>query len=277
MAEHDLAFETMAEQAPQTPQKRKPLALPFVLLAVAMTTPAFLHPPLSYGDAYEQAMQQAKLQHAKSQEAKLQQAKYGRRQALALSGAAAAASATPAQALQKFETDKEELVTAPANEKAGINGYLFTKPAGFKRLANVLDPSGYVFRNKQDTYFTFATRAEARVNASTEFKVEDFIDDYRNKFVNATGSSFALISGGGQPTRVDEGLGIKYYEVEYVVRTQLGFSFDSLKTLHFITTFGVGKDCINIINCQSLDEKWDEDGPVLKKVTQSFTVTGMAA
>eukprot|EP00439_Symbiodinium_sp_Y106_P032401 s4170_g3.t2 len=161
--------------------------------------------------------------------------------ALVLSGAAAAASATPAQALQKFETDKEELVTAPANEKAGINGYLFTKPAGFKRLANVLDPSGYVFRNTKDTYFTFATRAEARVNASTEFKVEDFIDDYRNKFVNATGSSFALISGGGQPTRVDEGLGIKYYEVEYVVRTQLGFSFDSLKTLHFITTFGVGK------------------------------------
>ena len=27
-------------------------------------------------------------------------------------------------------------------------------------------------------------------------------------------------------------------QVEYVVRTQLGFSFDSLKTLHFITTFG---------------------------------------
>eukprot|EP00439_Symbiodinium_sp_Y106_P032837 s4170_g3.t3 len=71
MAEQDLAFETMAQEAPQAPPKRKPLALPFVLLAVALTTPCFLHPPLSYGDGFEQAIQQAKLQ----------QAKYGRRQA----------------------------------------------------------------------------------------------------------------------------------------------------------------------------------------------------
>ena len=28
----------------------------------------------------------------------------------------------------------------------------FTKPPGFKRLANVLDPSGYVFRNKEDSW-----------------------------------------------------------------------------------------------------------------------------
>lgn len=32
---------------------------------------------------------------------------------------------------------------------------------------------------KEDTYFTFATRAEVRPNASIEFKPEDFIDDYR--------------------------------------------------------------------------------------------------
>ena len=34
----------------------------------------------------------------------------------------------------------------------------------------------------------------------------------------------------------------EFDQVEYVVRTQLGFSFDSLKTLHFITTFAVSKD-----------------------------------
>ncbi|CAL1157975.1 unnamed protein product [Cladocopium goreaui] len=125
----------------------------------------------------------------------------------------------------------------------------------------------------QDTYFTFATRAEARPNASIEFTPDDFINDYRSKFVNATGSSFNLISGGGpKPNRIDESLGVKYYEVEYVVRTQLGFSFDSLKTLHFITTFAASKDAVNIMNCQALDDKWDEDGATLRKVAESFTV-----
>ena len=32
----------------------------------------------------------------------------------------------------------------------------------------------------QDTYFTFATRAEARPNASIEFTPDDFINDYRS-------------------------------------------------------------------------------------------------
>lgn len=205
---------------------------------------------------------------------KAQPSETSRRQALIASGLLATQGA-PAQALQKFETDKDELVQAPANEKSGVPGYLFQKPAGFKRLANVIDPTGFVFRNTQDTYFTFATRAEARPNASIEFTPDDFINDYRSKFVNATGSSFNLISGGGpKPNRIDESLGVKYYEVEYVVRTQLGFSFDSLKTLHFITTFAASKDAVNIMNCQALDDKWDEDGATLRKVAESFTVTG---
>ena len=44
-------------------------------------------------------------------------------------------------------------------------------------------------------------------------------------------------------------------QVEYVVRTQLGFSFDSLKTLHFITTFAVALD-------ESVEVFFDEDGDV---------------
>eukprot|EP00438_Fugacium_kawagutii_P010654 Skav210573 [mRNA] locus=scaffold2317:168582:171516:+ [translate_table: standard] len=103
-----------------------------------------------------------------------------RRQALVASGLLAATQGAPAQAFQKFETDKTELVQAPANEKSGVPGYLFQKPAGFKRLANVIDPTGFVFRNKEDTYFTFATRAEARPNASIEFTPDDFINDYRS-------------------------------------------------------------------------------------------------
>eukprot|EP00931_Biecheleriopsis_adriatica_P087929 TRINITY_DN62331_c0_g1_i1.p1 TRINITY_DN62331_c0_g1~~TRINITY_DN62331_c0_g1_i1.p1 ORF type:complete len:266 (+),score=60.39 TRINITY_DN62331_c0_g1_i1:45-800(+) len=201
----------------------------------------------------------------------------GRRQALlsTLAAGAASAGAAPAGAeVQKLDTKKTEVVQAQANPKTGIRGYLFEKPAGFKRFASPVDPSGYVFRSTGDTYFTFATRSEARPNASNEFKPEDFIADYRGKFVNATGSSFDLIKGGGPPTRVDPDLGVKYYEVEYVIRTQLGFSFDSLKTLHFITTFAVSADCINIMNCQALDDKWDKDGPVMQRVTQTFTVTG---
>ena len=198
-----------------------------------------------------------------------------RRQALIASGLVATQGASNAEAIQKFETDKTETVQAPAIEKNNVPGYLFQKPAGFKRLANIIDPTGFVFRNTQDTYFTFATRAEARPNASIEFTPDDFINDYRSKFVNATGSSFNLISGGGtKPNRFDESLGVKYYEVEYVVRTQLGFSFDSLKTLHFITTFAASKDAVNIMNCQALDDKWEQDGPTLRKVADSFVVTG---
>merc|ERR1712061_212482 len=82
--------------------------------------------------------------------------------------------------------------------------------------------------------YTFITRAEKRENAP-EFTPKIFIDDYRQKFVNASGSSFNLIKGSETPDRIDRD--IKYYEVEYVVRTQLGFGFDSLKSLHFLTAF----------------------------------------
>eukprot|EP00930_Biecheleria_cincta_P073468 TRINITY_DN60756_c0_g1_i1.p1 TRINITY_DN60756_c0_g1~~TRINITY_DN60756_c0_g1_i1.p1 ORF type:complete len:257 (-),score=50.25 TRINITY_DN60756_c0_g1_i1:181-951(-) len=171
------------------------------------------------------------------------------------------------------DTKSAVTIQVPQNDKTGIRAYAFEKPAGFKKVVNPGDPSGYVFRSVNDTYNSFATRAELRENASTDFKPEDFINDYRSKFVNATGSAFDLIKGGGPPNRVDEKLGVKYYKVEYVVRTQLGFSFDSLKTLHFITLFAVNKDSINVMNVQALDDKWAEDGPTLRKVVDSFAVT----
>lgn len=171
------------------------------------------------------------------------------------------------------DTKSAMVIQVPQNDKTGIRAYSFEKPAGFKKVVSPVDPSGYIFRSVNDTYNSFATRAEVRENASTDFKPEDFINDYRSKFVNATGSAFDLIKGGGPPNRVDEKLNVKYYEVEYVVRTQLGFSFDSLKTLHFITLFAVSKGTINVMNVQALDEKWAEDGPTLKKVIDSFVVT----
>jgi hypothetical protein len=195
-----------------------------------------------------------------------------RRQLLASVAASAATASGPANAIT-VTTEKTEIVQAPVNPRAGTRSYLFEKPAGFKRYANPGDPSGFVFRSVSDSYFTFVTRAELRANASTEFSPQDFINDYSSKFVNATGSSFTLIKGGGQPDRIDDGLGVKYYEVEYVVRTQLGFTFDTLRSLHFITVFAAAKEGIYVLNCQAPDEEWETDGPILKKIAQSFAVT----
>lgn len=196
-----------------------------------------------------------------------------RRQLLASSVAATAtAAADPAHAIT-VTTGKTEIVRAPVNPKAGTRSYLFEKPAGFKRFASPVDPSGFVFRNVNDTYLTFVTRAELRANASTDFTPQDFINEYKGKFSNSTGSSFELIKGGGAPDRVDSELGVKYYEVEYIVRTQLGFSFDSLRSLHFFTIFAAAPDSVYILNAQALDDNWATDGPVLKKVVDSFAVT----
>lgn len=197
----------------------------------------------------------------------------GRRQALLLLGGAAATQAEAANAFVKVSTKNEEIITAQANPKAGFRGYTFFKPAGFKRYASLIDPSGYVLRDVNDTYFTFATRSELRPNASTEFKIQDFVADYETKFVNATGSSFTLLKGGsGEPDSVDESAGVKYFKVEYIIKTQLGFSFDSLRTLHFLTTFAVASDSIYVLNCQAREEDWERGGPVLRKVTDSFKV-----
>lgn len=197
----------------------------------------------------------------------------GRRQLLAASVAASAAAASaPANAIQ-VTTEKTEIVRVPVNPRGGTRSYLFEKPAGFKRYANPGDPSGFVFRDVKDSYFTFVTRAELRANASTDFSPKDFIDDYQLKFRNATGSSFKLLKGGSAPDRVDDGLGVKYYELEYVVRTQLGFTFDTLRSLHFITVFAAAQEGIYVLNCQAPEEEWDTDGPILKKIAQSFAVT----
>ncbi|CAE8586738.1 unnamed protein product [Polarella glacialis] len=202
----------------------------------------------------------------------------GRREAVLLLSAAATTAALssraePAAAMQGQNTGKTETIVVPANPKVGNKAYIFEKPAGFKRFASPIDPSGYIFRSVNDTYFTFVTRVESRPNASTDFRPEAFIDDYTSKFVNATGSSFTLVRGGGNPNRVDVGLGVQYFEIEYVVRTQLGFSFDSLRSLHFITTFAVSKDSIAILNCQAPDEMWEKDAPVLRRITESFKIT----
>jgi len=194
----------------------------------------------------------------------------------AVAGGAAVANGEPAHA-QLFGQDmtyKSEIFNVKGNPKTGVRPYVFEKPPGLRRLSNAIDPSGYLFRAPNDTYFTFVTRAEVRANASTDFSPNDFIADYESKFVNASGSSFTLIRGGPKPDRVDEQLGIKYYEVEYVVRTQLGFTFDSLRSLHFLTVFAAGPESIYIVNCQAQDERWDLDGPTLKRIASSFSVTG---
>lgn len=198
-----------------------------------------------------------------------------RRQTLALlgsavSGGAAVLGARPAGAVQGTDVKKSELIQVPA--RSGYRGYMFEKPAGFKRLASVNDPSGFLFRNSNDTLFSFASRAEKRV-ADKAFTPDLFVDDYRAKFVNSSGSSFQLIKSSNAPDRFDEKLGVKYYEVEYVVRTQLSFSFDSLKSLHYLTTFASTDDCLYIMNCQAQDDFWDKQGPTLQKIAQSFTVT----
>mmetsp|Transcript_144950 Transcript_144950/g.377186 ORF Transcript_144950/g.377186 Transcript_144950/m.377186 type:complete len:273 (-) Transcript_144950:278-1096(-) len=178
----------------------------------------------------------------------------------------------PASAVfdMKFKTNETQLVAVPENFKPGLRAYEFEKPAGFKRYGNAIDPTGLVFRKPDNSYYTFITRAEKRENA-TEFTPQIFIDDYRQKFVNASGSSFNLIKGSSEPDRVERD--VKYYEVEYVVRTQLGFGFDSLKSLHFLTTFAATPESIYVLNCQALDDDWEKAAPTLRKVASTFKVT----
>eukprot|EP00933_Yihiella_yeosuensis_P055962 TRINITY_DN54940_c0_g1_i1.p1 TRINITY_DN54940_c0_g1~~TRINITY_DN54940_c0_g1_i1.p1 ORF type:complete len:282 (-),score=57.72 TRINITY_DN54940_c0_g1_i1:240-1019(-) len=198
-----------------------------------------------------------------------------RREALMLSSAAVltgGASAAEAGILNEEDISVASIFKVDKVEP-GYKTYLFNRPAGFKRLVNPLDPSGYVFRNAKDSYLSFATKGELRENATTDFKPEDFIEEDRRKFGNSTGSSFILIKGGGPPDRVDTDLNVKYYEVEYAVRTQLGFSFDSLKTLHFLTVFAVSQNAINILNLQALDEKWEKQSAILRPIADSFRIT----
>jgi len=192
-----------------------------------------------------------------------------------LGGAGAALSGgAPAEAvLPQFKTSEEQYVDVPQNSKPGLRSYEFTKPAGFKRLANPIDPTGLIFRSPKDSDYAFALRAEMRQNA-TPFTPSIFIDDYRSKFVNSTGSSFLLIKGGSEePDRVDKSLGVKYYDVEYVIRTQMGFSFDSLRSLHFLTTFAATEDSLYVLNCQTKDDNWEKESAPFRQVVSTFKVT----
>lgn len=203
----------------------------------------------------------------------------GRRQALLLPSVAAAAAAagalgeaTPAEAFgSQFPTNSEVLVKKEANPKKGIRAYQVVKPAGFKQYATVTDPSGFLFRYVNSSYLSFVTRVEAREDMEN-FKPEDFIADYQKKFQNASGSEFKLLRGGGPPDRIDESLGIRYYEVEYTVTTQLGFDFSSLRTLHFITRFGAGPNALYLVNTQGPEETWDADSAKLKQVVASYEI-----
>jgi len=168
-----------------------------------------------------------------------------------------------------------EKIDVKGNAQVGLRPYVFDKPEGFRQYASPVDPSGFIFRNTNDSYYSFISRAETKPNASTDFTPAQFIADYREKFTNATGSEFTLISGGGEPFRVDNELGIKYYQIEYVVRTQLGFAFDSLRSLHFLTVFAAAPESIYILNCQDQDDNWLAHEKVLRGVAKSFAVTGI--
>jgi len=199
-----------------------------------------------------------------------------RRQLLASAGIAAGTLVSKEEAAWAgaagMNTKVAELIEAPARPKEGIVSYQFEKPAGFKRLANAVDPTSFLFRSEKDSYFSVVTRSEARQNAFKEFTPKTFIADYQNKFVNSTGSSFQLIRGKETPDRVDTKLNVKYFEVEYVVRTQLGFTFDSLRSLHFVTVFAAAPESVVIMNCCALDDKWDKDSPTLQNVIKTFAV-----
>lgn len=191
------------------------------------------------------------------------------------SGAVVGGGARPASARsssQLTKSNEEEFIEVPENPSTGRRPYAFTKPAGFKQLASPIDPTSLVFRNKEDGQFSFVSRYEFSPNASTTFTPQAFINDYENKFTNATGSTFTLIKGGGPPEKQE--LDAVYYTVEYTVKTQLGFTFDTLRTLHFITAFAVIENGFYLLNFQVPEEKWEGEKSKIKKVIESFKVTG---
>lgn len=196
-----------------------------------------------------------------------------RRQAAALLTSSLSASlSSPVLAFQsKLQTATKDLVRKDSNVQTGMPGYVFEKPARFKQYSNPMDPTGFVFRYLNDSDTAIATKVEKSPDAS-KWTPDAFIQDYRNKFTNATGSEFALIKGGGAPTRVDAELGVKYYEVEYTVNTQMGFNFDSLRSLHFLTVFAVGPEALIVLNCQAKDVNWARDGETLRNVVATFNV-----
>ena len=58
-----------------------------------------------------------------------------------------------------------------------------------------LDGAGFLhFFVAKDTYFTFATRAEARPNASIEFTPDDFINDYRSILASGWDADFTFLT-----------------------------------------------------------------------------------
>jgi hypothetical protein len=199
-----------------------------------------------------------------------------RRSQLLAAAVGGSACLNEAQRAAAFGSLEEEKFDVQAKSK-GLRPYVFVKPKGFKQFANPADPSGYIFRDTEDTYYSFITRSEEKPNANKEFTPEFFIKDYEEKFVESIGSSFKLIKGGGKPNRVDEKLGISYYEIEYIVRTQLGFAFDSLRTLHFITVIAAAPESIYICNCQAQDDTWEKNKQKLRQVADSFKITGDVA
>lgn len=192
----------------------------------------------------------------------------------ALAGAASFAAAGPAEAeVVIIKTNEDQQIQVPAVDRQGFPSYFFFHPKNFQRYSNPVDPTAYILRKVNNPTLSFVARAENRPNCGNDFNPKVFIADYTNKFSNITGSTFTLIRGGGEPDRVDPDLNVKYYEVEYVVRTQMGLTFDSLKTLHFVTCFGVGNNSLVILNTQASDDTWDKDGPILRKVLDSFRIT----
>mmetsp|Transcript_62955 Transcript_62955/g.149991 ORF Transcript_62955/g.149991 Transcript_62955/m.149991 type:complete len:272 (+) Transcript_62955:66-881(+) len=192
---------------------------------------------------------------------------------LASAGAVANVAVPAAEAepiAGKIKIDEAKVLDVPYNPKSGARGYSFLKPAGFRRLANVVDPTAYLFKNADNGEFQFVARAD-KLAEGKSWSVQTFVDDYSKMFVSSTGSSFAVLKGGGPPDRVVGD--VEYYEVEYIVRTQTGFTFDSLKTLHFLTVFAKTSDgYVHTLNMQARDDDWETAAPILREVAASYTL-----
>lgn len=178
------------------------------------------------------------------------------------------------QGIKKYEENvAAQHFRVEANPRLKNLAYEWDKPEGFKRLTNVGNPGSYVFRNVGEKDFAISVVVEKDAGADMVFTPKNFVDDYKSKFTNATGSSVKFIREGLEPVRIDSETNTKYYQVEYVVRTQLGFTFDTLRSLHFITVFGAGKDCMYVFNAQAPDEYWSGvNSTTLEAAANSFKV-----
>lgn len=196
-----------------------------------------------------------------------------RRPALLLSTAAACGAATAHGDVASAEDVASDWQIVRTRGSKGLREYAFEQPPGFERKINAADPSGQLLRFKEMAEVAVLSRAEFRPNASKEFTPKAFIAEYKKKYNTETGAEFAVLKGeDAQPTRIDDTLGTIYYQVEYTVRSQMGFTSDTIRTDHFITTFVCAPDSFYFLNCVAPDAEWEKYGPMLRRVSDSFAI-----